>query len=103
MTLICREGKRVESGSVLLDLSCLEQWEEREKMPLQNIWFEQVGAISALLYQHAATHKKTSVRGGQHSSKSGTRKCCVMSNTQNKRMVSYSPNGTYHSYAYVVL
>lgn len=68
----------------------------KEKMLLRNIWFEQVGAVSALLYQHAATHKKTSVRGRQLSSKSGTRKCCVMSNTQNKRMISYSPNGICH-------
>lgn len=101
VTLICKEGRRAGTGNVLLDLFCLEQCGEK-KMPLQNIWFEQVGAISVLLYQHAATHKKT-VRGGGHSSKAGTRKCCVMSNTQNKRMLSYSLNGIYHIYVYVVL
>lgn len=53
----------------------------REKMPLQNIWFEQEGAVSALLCQHTATHQQPSVRGGQHSSKSGTRKCHTISNT----------------------
>lgn len=85
-------GETSRSCSCLLDLSCSEQWgERREKMPLQNIWFERGGAISALLYRRAAAHKKTSVRGGQHSGKSGTRKRCVMSNTLNKRIISYSP------------
>lgn len=95
MALMCREGKPAGAVTCSVGPFLLGKVGGREKMPLQNIWFEQEGAVSALLSQHTATHQKTSVRGGQHSSKSGTRKCCTISNTQNKRMISCSPNGIY--------
>lgn len=96
MIVIHREGKRAGAVTCSLGPFLLRTVGREGENAFANIWFEQVGAISALHYQHAAKHKKTSVRGGQHSSKSGTRKCCVMSNTQNKRMISYSPNGICH-------
>lgn len=95
MILMCREGKPAGAVTCSVGPFLLRRVGGREKMPLQNIWCEQEGAVSALLSQHTATHQTTSVRGGQHSSKSGTRKCCTISNTQNKRMISCSPNGIY--------
>lgn len=81
MTLMCREGKPAGAGTCSVGSFLLRRVGGREKMPLQNIWSEQEGAVSALLRQHTATHQQTSVRGGQHSSKSGTRKCHTISNT----------------------
>lgn len=81
ISLMCKEGKAAGAVTCSVGPFLLRRVGGREKMPLQNIWFEQEGAVRALLSRHTATHQKTSVRGGQHSSKSGTRKCCTISNT----------------------